>query len=372
METSHIDTFESNSEVGCTKDDLIRYILSLDDRVVDLYILSRLTLICTKVTRLNLPSYIVGLFTSIAIFLLSFTILLVRGEPLFPVSYHLLLVSLETGLALVIMNSAYLYSRQILFDILECFSDENAFADIARWLRLVSNPIVQLLTCFFFALLGCGLAASWSGNKDGIPIFLSSYIIVFIAGFLIGNGAYFALTAPTLACVLSKCRFCLYCFAPSEAPFIRKVKSCFGMMTIGNAIVFSVVMLEIYLMGPSGSKTTMRLALLCLLFGVSIISYSFLYPHLFLSRIVRREKWAVLDNMQAKISSLYGGQNLPDPKVAGEIRELMDLYNLAKQSSDSSLNFAVLWTYFSSLILPMASFLAGLVNWRDLLSKGGL
>jgi hypothetical protein len=372
MQTSHIDTLESGSEVGCTKDDLIHYILSLDERVVDLKILSRLTLICAKITSLNLPSYIIGLFTSIAVFLVSFIILLVRGEPIFPVSYHLLFVSLQAGLALVIMKSAYLYSRQVLFDILDCFSDEKAFADIVRWVRRVSNPTIQLVTCFFFALLACGLVDSWTGNKGRIPIFLSSYIVVFIAGFLIGNGAYFALTVPTVACVLSKCRFRLYCFAPSEAPFIRKVKSCFGMMTIGNAIVFSVVMLEIYLMGPSGSKTTMRLALLCLLFGVSVISYSFLYPHLFLSRIVRREKWAVLDTLQAKISSLYGGQDLPGPKIAGEIRELMDLYNLAKQSPDSSLNFAVLWTYFSSLILPMASFVAGLINWRDLLSKAGL
>jgi hypothetical protein len=143
-------------------------------------------------------------------------------------------------------------------------------------------------------------------------------------------------------------------------------------MTIANAIVFSVVMLEIYLMDPSGSRTTMRLALSCLLFGVLVISYSFLYPHLFLSRIVRQEKWAVLDTLQAKINHLYSGQDLPDPKTAGEIKALMDLYSLAKLSPDSSLNFAVLRTYFSSLILPIASFIAGLINWRDLISRGGL
>lgn len=219
MQNSHTNTLKSGSEVGCTKDDLIHHILSLNDRVVDLYILSRLTLLCAKITSLDLPSYIIGLFTSIAIFLLSFMILLVRGEPLFPVSYHLLFVSLQAGLALVIMKSAYLYSRQILFDILDCFSDEKAFSDIVQWVRRVSNPTIQILACLFFALLGCGLAASWSGNKTRIPIFLSSYIVVFISGFLIGNGAYFALTVPTIAYVLSKCRFRLYCFAPSEAPF---------------------------------------------------------------------------------------------------------------------------------------------------------
>lgn len=372
MQNSHINTFESVPKAGCTKDDLIHHILSLDDRVVDFYILSRLTLLCAKIMSRDLPPYIIGLFTSIAVFSLSFIILLIRGEPLFPVSYHLLFVSLQAGLALVTMKWAYQYSRQILFDILDCFSDEKAFSEIAQWVRRVSNPTTQILTCLFFALLGCGMAASWSGNKTRIPIFLSSYIVVFISGFLIGNGAYFALTVPTVAYVLSKCRFRLYCFAPSEAPFIRKVKSCFGMMTVANAIVFSVVMLEIYLMDPSGSKTTMRLALSCLIFGVLVISYSFLYPHLFLSRIVRQEKWAVLDTLQARINHLYDGHDLPDPKTAGEIKALMDLYSLAKMSPDSSLNFAVLRTYFSSLILPMASFIAGLINWRDLISRGGL
>lgn len=354
------------------KEDVIHYVLALDDRVVNLYILSWLTLFCTKITKLNVPSYVTGLCTAIVIFLLSFIILVVRGEPLVPVSYHLLFVSLQIGLALVIMKWAYLYSRQILFDILDCFSDTKAFSDIAYWVHKVSNPTIQILVCLFFALLSCGLAVIWNNNQSRIPIFLSSYIVAFISGFLIGNGAYFALIVPTIACVLSKCRFRLYCFAPSDAPFIRKVKSCFGMMTIANAIVFSVVMLEIYLLGPSGSKITMRLALACLIFGILVISYSFLYPHLFLSKIIRQEKWAVLDTLQARINRLYNSHDLPDSNTACEIKALMDLYSLAKLSPDSSLNVAVLRTYFSSLILPTVSFIAGLINWHDLISRGWL
>src|SRR6185295_18341083 len=98
MQTSHIDALESGSEGGCTRDELIHYVSSLHDRVVNLYILNRLTLICGKITGLNLPSYTIGLLTSIAVFLASFIILLARGEPIFPVSYHLLFVSLQAGL----------------------------------------------------------------------------------------------------------------------------------------------------------------------------------------------------------------------------------------------------------------------------------
>jgi hypothetical protein len=143
------------------------------------------------------------------------------------------------------------------------------------------------------------------------------------------------------------------------------------MLTITNAIVFSTTMLEIYQMGPSGSRTTLRLALMSLILGFLVISYSFIYPHVFLSRIIRQEKWSVLDMLQAKINLLYSGDDLPDAKTAKEIKALMELYNLAKLSSNSSLNVAGLRTYFSSLILPTASFFAGLINWKEILAKGG-
>lgn len=366
MENSQITTSVSNSDARCPKDDLIFHASALDKRIVNLYIFNWVASFFEKILGRSLPSYVIGLLASSTVFLVSIIILIISGKPLLQVVYHLLFVSALSGLALVVMKSALQYNLQILFDITDCFSEERAFSDIKAWLRKVSNPMVQVLASVFFALLGCAIVFAWSESKGSVPIYFSSYIVTFVAGFILGNGAYFALTVPTIVRVFSRCRFHLYCFAPSDSPFIRKIKSCFGMMTVANAIIFSIGMLEIYLMGPFGSKTTTRVALWSLISGLLIVSYSFLYPHYFLTRIVRQEKWAVLEIMQAKINKLYNGHELPDSKNAAEIKALMELYDLAKQSSDSSLNFAVLRTYVTSLILPTASFIAGLINWKEI------
>jgi hypothetical protein len=365
-QSNQINAAISGPDIGCLKDDLIRDTSSLDGRIVNLYIFNQVARFFEKILGRQLPPYLIGLLTSATVFLVSLVVLMISGKLLLQVILHLFIVSVLSGLALVVMKSALQYNLQILFDITDCFCDEKAFTDIKTWLRNVSNPIAQILASVLFALLGCAVVFAWSASKSSVPIYFSSYIVTFVAGFILGNGAYFALTVPTIVRVFSKCRFHLYCFAPSDSPFIRKIKTSFGMMTIANAIIFSIGMMEIYLMGPFGSKTTMRVALCSLIFGLLIVSYSFLYPHYFLTRIVRREKWAVLEIMQAKINKLYSEHDIPDSKNATEIKALMELYDLAKQSSDSSLNFAVLRTYVSSLILPTASFIAGLINWNEI------
>ncbi len=372
MQSNQDIAITSNLDDTHLKDDITRAAADLEYRIINLYILNSITYLSTRLIKINPPLYILGLIFSLFVFVASIVVAIICREPIIPISYHLLFVSFLAGFALVIVRIGYRHSLSILFSVTDYFADVEAYIAITRWILRAFTPSIQILVSLCFAYLGCAMAAAWSTNKTAVPIHSSSYVATSLASFVLGDGAYLALLIPTIVRVASRYRFRLYSFAPSEAPFIRKAKLGFGVLTFAYAVIFSVILLELYQLHPSGSYITTQITIWCLLFGLTLISYSFLYPHYFLSRIIRREKWAVLDSLQAKIDQLYRENNPPDAKFASEIKALIELYSLIKDSSSNSLNFGVWRIYFSSLILPTISFLSGIVNWRGIISRFGL
>jgi len=197
-----------------------------------------------------------------------------------------------------------------------------------------------------------------------IPIYVSSYVAVAFASFVIGNGIYLVLTIPSLLFPIRNCRFILFPLSPVDSPFIAKSVSAFSKLIFGYALGFSLVLIELIYLNPFSSEATMQIALGTLIFGLFLISYSFLLPNYFLSQIIKNEKTRILKDLQGRIMELYVDPQLLDAKKTNDIKAITDVYEKVKASREYPIKFSGFRSYITSLLLPILSFFSGFVNWE--------
>ena len=160
--------------------------------------------------------------------------------------------------------------------------DEKGLIALRDWFRSFLSLPRQLVTSFFLGGLGV-LSSFVIARNTAVRFDVGTYVLVFLCVFSVGHGFYCAILIPTLAKAASKERMRLFWLNPADSPGIKMASSCFAKLSVADAIVVTICIVMMYWFKPWESPAAALVSGVWLLVGLAAVSYSFLYPHYYLS-----------------------------------------------------------------------------------------
>ena len=224
-----------------------------------------------------------------------------------------------------------------------------------RAFRLRRQLLFSVMTGVL-ATVSAALVASTTLNRIISP---GMYVAVFLSMAAVGHGAYCALIIPTLARSASKHSMDLYPYDPASSSGIHMASQVFSRLALANSLVVTVMMLLIFVLSPWQEQVGLVTALAWLLIGWGVATYSFAYPHFYLSKAISEAKQRQLHKLDDVIHTY--DQRLSSLR-AHEFERFQGLLDLRQKISDtrnSAIDFAAWRNYASSLFIPFLSFVAG-------------
>lgn len=173
-------------------------------------------------------------------------------------------------------------------------------------------------------------------------------------GVIVGNGVYWAILTPQYVHVIVSSEN-LHCdpFAPAETPGIRALSVMLGTYAFMNAVTVSAMYLG--LSTVPFPVTTERIRLLAtghLVFGATMVVYSFVFPQAILARLVSRLKGELQDHLVEQQASLTRGQvQCASDELAAIQRQL----DRVRSSRTSPLAMRAVVSYASSMVVGTAA-----------------
>jgi len=221
----------------------------------------------------------------------------------------------------------------------------------------------QLTVSFAVAILGT-LSIFFLVQARSANFKVGSYVLVFLCLVGVGQGAYCAVVIPTLAREISKQRLELFWFKPADSPWISEASAFFTKLSMADALIVLLGICGLFLLRPFESRNTALVAGGWLAIGLVVLSYTFLFPHRYLTQVIRREKKRQLEHLQTLITSY---EVRIEQLTASEYKRLLDhinLYNYLSGSRDNAIDVEAWLKYASSLGVPILAFVGGLAAKR--------
>ena len=168
---------------------------------------------------------------------------------------------------------------------------------INRWLRSYMSLKKQLVVSFVIAVVGT-LSIFFMAQTRSIDFKMGSYLLVFLCLVGVGQGAYCAVVIPTLAREISKQRLELFWFKPADSPWINDASAFFTRLSMADALIALLGICGLFLLRPFESTKTAWVAGGWLVIGIAVLSYTFLFPHHYLTQVIRKEKKRQIEHLQ--------------------------------------------------------------------------
>ena len=125
-------------------------------------------------------------------------------------------------------------------------------------------------------------------------------------------------------------------------------------------------MVALYWFKPWESPAAALVSGVWLLAGWMAVSYSFLFPHFYISKAIRAEKYRQMAELQKILASYQARLEKLSEDELKKLSELISLYDRLAAARETSLDIQALSSFFTSLVLPTLSFLGGLVDIKKL------
>ncbi|CAN2039274.1 membrane hypothetical protein [Candidatus Magnetomoraceae bacterium gMMP-15] len=215
-------------------------------------------------------------------------------------------------------------------------------------MKLIFDPINQLIFCLLFYLL---FLVVISFDCSIQIVLIDRFLFIwceFTFGILIGNGVYWALATPKfiyIICASEKLQYDL--LSPAETPGIKTLSSMLGTYALMNTIVISLIALAFL----PGSGTV-----LISIYAIGVTAcllYSFFYPQILLTRLVKN-----LKNETEYELILYQNNLLHKNTILykEDISQIFKLLDRVRSSKDSPLVMSVIFKYISAVIPLLTGF----------------
>jgi hypothetical protein len=242
-------------------------------------------------------------------------------------------------------------------------TDNEALTNLIRWLRSYMSLKKQLSVSFAVAVVGT-VSVFFIAQTSPINFKIGSYVLVFLCLVGVGQGAYCAVVIPTLAREISNLRLEIFWFKPADSPWINDASAFFTKLSMADALIALLGICGLFLLRPFESTRTAWVAAGWLITGIVVLSYTFLFPHRYLTKVIRREKKRQIEHLQSLITSY---EVRIEQLNADEYKRLLDhinLYNSLSGSRDNAIDIEAWVKYVSSLGIPILAFVGGLAAKR--------
>jgi len=241
-------------------------------------------------------------------------------------------------------------------------ADTDSLLAFRNWFKKGFRVRRQIAFSIFFAVFAVLTTRILSRDFPTLQTNLGLYVGVFCGIFAIGNGGYCAWIIPTLASTGSSCRMNLFPYNPASTTAIRIASAGFGKLALANGIVATLVILLIFAFRPWQGRMTLQIALIWLLVGWGVVTYSFAFPQYHLAKIISQEKHRQIERLEVLIEAYHNRLEDLSDKEIDKMQKLIDLRDRIFMSNDSAIDLGAWRDYISSIVLPLASFVTGVIN----------
>jgi hypothetical protein len=239
--------------------------------------------------------------------------------------------------------------------------DETGLITFSEWFRSFLSLPKQLITSLLLSLLM--IVSLFVIERNTTVVFgIGTYILMFFAIFVIGQGAYSAVMIPTIVRAATKERMKLFWLHPTDSPAIKMASSAFAKLSMADAAIVTICLIAMYWFKPWESPDAAIVSGIWLLIGLSAVSYSFLYPHYYLSKAIKAEKERQMLNLQAIISSFQSSITELSEEDLKRLAEFNKLYDQLSATRESAIDTRAFRGFLTSLAVPTLSFLGGLLD----------
>jgi hypothetical protein len=196
-------------------------------------------------------------------------------------------------------------------------------------------------------------------RNSSVHFHFTTYLLGVPCLFLVSHGAYCAYSLPKLTRVLSHQEMRTFWLVPAETPWIRTLASGFNILSLAEAVVLAFCIAGMYWFKPWESRQVILIPSIWLMVGLMVVSYGFVYPQIYLARVVRAARVRQIEAIQAAVKPYVlrlGDLTEEEQKRIAGLSEIQSRLLAAKQSA---LDLKTIGTFVTSLVLPTASFVLG-------------
>ncbi len=289
-------------------------------------------------------------------FLIGWLVSLLLGENLSEREIELALWASATGpLALIAnkVNVRYFINAYRGSSMDRMLSGDD-IQDLAKWLRAnfkVAKPLFYGLV--LGPLLGFLLFRSWLENNPE-PFHVGPFLVTVLASIqAVWVVYYFYPFYVSLPARLSNYRYDLYASDPSSSEVVWELSRLLTFIlyiTMGYIVQLTVALTYFEVL-------TLNTVVVFSLFVWAPTVILYVAGQFHLSRLITREKWKVLNEIQAKVESLYAQEEIPEKATIERLGQLMDYHDRVMHTPNSALNFRSSLNFLNSLLLPVLAFL---------------
>lgn len=244
--------------------------------------------------------------------------------------------------------------------------DEKGLIAIRDWFQLFLSLPTQLVTSLSLSTLMV-LTLIVIERNTSARFGVGGYVLMFFAIFAIGHGAYCAVLIPTLAKAASKERMRLFWLNPADSPGVEMASSAFAKLSMADALVVTLCIVAMYWFRPWESPLAALVSGIWLVIGLAAVSYSFLYPHYYLSKAIRAEKRRQIALVQDVITSYRERIEQLSEDDFKKLSKLIKLYDRLVSARETAIKMEAFRSFLTSLAIPALSFFGGLINLGSLL-----
>jgi hypothetical protein len=320
-----------------------------------------------KITRQSkpLPIWLITVILSLSLTLIAVAIIYISGDKalLFILttasggmgSLTVFLGSVTTIFVAVVMNQ---YMRKIFElwrdEVLDATESMASLDDFENWLRISCNWRLHLLLTIIAVIVLTPNAIFLIKAKLGISVAYGSILSLFLISMFAYAFFYLFLMVILLSARLRRYDLKLFPTDPSNSELISRLSSELGWVIYIVAVYAIIGLISIRLV--FGSIDPFVVIVQLLLAWLPMITL-FILIQTSLSSIIRRAKWKILNEIQAKVEKLQAVENFEDKETLEAINRLMDYHDRVRATRNSALDLNTTLHFINSLLLPLLAFL---------------
>lgn len=249
------------------------------------------------------------------------------------------------------IGGIFIFWRDNMLDLTASAASLVQFED---WLEKVCNLRWHFLTAIIGGLLGGSYLVAILDARFDVFIgyglkFTGIFLAMVVAAFL-----YLFLMIILLSARLRRYDLKLFAADPSNSELVSRLS---GELSVGVYLVAIFASVQTLSTAITGFLPVVSIVLVLILW-LPIISM-FILNQTGLATIIRRAKWKILNEIQAKVEKLQAVENFEDKETLEAINRLMDYHDRVKATRNSALDLNTTLHFINSLLLPLIAFLLG-------------